>query len=70
MRLIESKMKTMNLYIYEDQIQQNVEIPDTLIKTITDETMPFLNSICDPIPFDTGSFIRTFVYSVDVNSLI
>lgn len=72
MCFIENKMETETayLYIYKDQIQQNVEIPDTLIEAITAETMSFLISICDPILFDAGSFIRTFVFSVDVNSLI
>lgn len=32
--------------------------------------MSFLISICDPILFATGSIIRTFFFSVDVNSLI
>lgn len=70
MCLIQSKIGTMYLYIYEDQIQLNVEIPDTLIERITVETTSFLISICDPILFAAGSFIRTFVFSVDVNSLI
>lgn len=70
MRPIENKMETMYLYIYEDEIQQNIESPDTLIETITVETMSFLISIFDPILFATGSIIRTFFFSVDVNSLI
>lgn len=70
MRLIKNKMEPAYLYIYKDQIQQNVEIPGILIEAITAEMMSFLISICDPILFYAGSFIRTFVFSVDVNSLI
>lgn len=61
------KMNPMYFFIYE---HQKLGIPDTLIETFTVKMTSFLISICNPILFETGSFIRTFVFSVDVNSIL
>lgn len=63
---IELKMNPMYSFIYEDL---KPGILDTLIETITVKMKPFLDKICNPIFLATGSFIGTFVFSVDVNSL-
>lgn len=63
---IEYKMNPMYSFIYEDQ---KPGILDTLIETITVKTKTFLDSICNPISLSSGSFIGTFVFSVDVSSL-
>lgn len=66
---IKSVLETKYLYISKDQRQHYIEIPDTLVETISVETTCFLISICDPILFDAGSVLGTFVYTVDVNSI-
>lgn len=69
MGYIKFQMETRYFYICDDQRQLNIEISDTLIETISVEMTSFLISICDSILFATRSFIGTFVFSVDVNSL-
>lgn len=66
---IKSVLETKYLYISKDQRQHYIEIPDTLVETISVKTTCFLISICDPILFDAGSVLGTFVYTVDVNSI-